>query len=170
MLELITNDAEGTAPEINQSLDDLAREGARRMIAAALDLEVEEYLKMLGPVRDDQGHAAAVRNGRARARTLTLAAGAIQIRAPRVHDRRPGQRFTSRILPPYMRRSPRLEEALPVLYLRGLSTGDFQEALPVLLGSEAAGLSASSINRLMRTWQDEYRAWRKRPLTGRDYV
>ncbi|MEW6567576.1 MAG: hypothetical protein AB1449_05305 [Chloroflexota bacterium] len=75
----------------------------------------------------------------------------------RVHDRPRGQRFTSRILPPYMRRSLRLGEALPVLSLRGLLTGDFQEALPVLLGPEASGLSAWSINRLMRTWQDEYR-------------
>ncbi len=170
MLELITNEAEGTAPEMRQSLDELAREGARRMIATALELEVEEYLEKLRPVRDEHGHAVAVRNGRARARRLTLAAGAVQIQAPRVQDRRPGQRFTSRILPPYLRRSPRLEEALPVLYLRGLSTGDFGQALPILLGPQAAGLSPSTINRLMRSWQEEYRTWRKRSLAGTDYV
>lgn len=170
MLELTTNETDGTAEEINQSLDELARQGARRMIAAALEAEVEEYLHKLSHLRDEEGHAVAVRNGRAQERTVTMGAGAVKIRAPRVHDRRPDQRFSSKILPPYMRRSPRLEEALPVLYLRGLSTGDFQEALPVLLGDEAAGLSASTINRLMQTWQDEYRAWRKRSLEEKDFV
>ncbi len=170
MLELITNESEMTAPEVTQSLDELAREGARRMIAAALETEVEEYLQKQSHLRDKQGHALVVRNGKGQERTLTMGAGAVKIRAPRVHDRRHNQRFTSKILPPYMRRSPRLEEALPVLYLRGLSTGDFQEALPVLLGPEAAGLSATTICRLIRIWQDEYRDWRKRSLAGKDYV
>jgi putative transposase len=170
MLELITNECEKTAPEVTQSLDELAREGARRMIAAALEAEVEEYLQKHSRIRDEQGHALVVRNGKAQERTLTMGAGAMQIQAPRIHDRRPDQRFTSRILPPYMRRSPRLEEALPVLYLRGLSTGDFQETLPVLLGPEAAGLSATTISRLIRIWQDEYQDWRKRSLVGKDYV
>jgi putative transposase len=170
MFELITNDAEGTAPEVTQSLDELAREGARRMIAKALKLEVDEYIEKLSHLRDEGGHALVVRNGKGRERTLTLGAGVVKIQAPRVNDRRGEHRFSSRILPPYMRRSPRLEEALPVLYLRGLSTGDFSEALPVLLGPEAAGLSATTISRLIRIWQDEYRAWRKRSLVGKDYV
>jgi len=176
MLELITNESEKTAPEVTQSLDELAREGARRMIAAALEVEVEEYLQKQRHLQDDHGHTLVVRNGKARERTLTMGAGAVKIRAPRVHDRRHNHRFTSKILPPYMRRSPRLEEALPVLpcarmvYLRGLSTGDFQEALPVLLGPEAAGLSATTISRLIYIWQDEYRGWRKRSLNGKDYV
>jgi transposase-like protein len=170
MLELITNGAEGTAEEISESLDELAREGARRMIAAALEAEVEEYLQKQSRLRDEEGHALVVRNGKAQERTLTMGAGAVKIQAPRIYDRRPDERFTSRILPPYMRRSPRLEEALPVLYLRGLSTGDFQETLPVLLGPEAAGLSATTISRLIRIWQDEYQDWRKRSLVGKDYV
>jgi transposase-like protein len=140
------------------------------MIAEALQLEVEEYVDKLRRLRDEQGHALVVRNGRARERTVHLGAGSIKIKAPRVDDRRPGVRFSSRILPSYMRRSPRLEEALPVLYLRGLSTGDFSEALPILLGPEAAGLSASTINRLLKIWQEEYKAWRKRSLLGKDYV
>lgn len=111
-----------------------------------------------------------VRNGKAQERTVQLGVGPVKMRAPRVNDRRAGQRFTSRILPPYMRRSPRLEEALPALYLRGLSTGDFVEALPALLGPEAAGLSASSISRLVKVWQEEYGAWRKRSLEGKEYV
>ena len=176
MLELITNESEGTAQEVSQSLDELAREGARRMIAEALKAEVDEYIEKLSHLRDERGYALAVRNGKARERTLTLGAGAVKIRAPRVHDRRPGHRFSSKILPPYMRRSPRLEEALPILscarmaYLRGLSTGDFSEALGVLLGPEAAGLSATTISRLIRIWQDEYRDWRRRSLAGKDYV
>ena len=170
MYELITNDAEGTAPEVTQSLDELAREGARRMIAKALKLEVDEYIEKLSHLRNKRGHALVVRNGKGRERTLTLGAGVVKIQAPRVNDRRAEHRFSSRILPPYMRRSPRLEEALPVLYLRGLSTGDFSEALPVLLGPEAAGLSATTISRLIRIWQDDYRAWRKRSLVGKDYV
>ena len=92
------------------------------------------------------------------------------MKAPRVDDRRPEHRFASRILPPYMRRSPRLEEALPVLYLRGLSTGDFSEALEALLGSEAAGFSATTITRLLKVWQEEYQAWRKRSLKGKEYI
>ena len=135
MYKLITNDIEGQTPEITHSLDELAREGARQMILAALELEVEQYVQSLRHQRDEQGHALVVRNGTSHhERTVQLGAGSIKVKAPRVHDRRPDHGFTSKILPPYMRRSPRLEEALPVLYLRGLSTGDFSEALTALLG------------------------------------
>jgi len=111
------------------------------MIVAALELEVEQYVRSLRHrravhLRDERGHAMVVRNGKARQRTVHLGAGTIKVRAPRVNDRRADQRFSSKILPPYMRRSPRLEETLPVLYLRGLSTGDFSEVLQVLLGPE----------------------------------
>ena len=95
--------------------------------------------------RGEDGCALVVRNGHARALQVTMGAGTVEVRAPRVDDRRPEHRFTSSILPPYMRRSPKVEEVLPVLYLRGLSTGDFKEALGALLGEKASGLSASSI-------------------------
>jgi putative transposase len=170
MFKVITEEADGVASEVKQTLDELARDGARRMIAAALKAEADEYVERLRRERDEQGHALVVRNGKAQQRTLTTGAGPMKIQAPRVHDRRPGQRYTSQILPPYMRRSPRLEEVLPVLYLRGLSTGDFAEALPVLLGPEASGLSATTITRLIKVWQDEYRAWRKRSLATKEYV
>jgi len=171
MFKITTNDTDGQAPEITQLLDELAREGARRMIAAALELEVEQYIQSLRHLRDEQGHAIVVRNGKSHhQRTVHLGAGSIKIRAPRVNDRRPDHRFTSQILPPYMRRSPRLEEVLPVLYLRGLSTGDFSEALQVLLGPEAAGFSATTITRLLKVWQEEYQLWRKRSLQGKGYV
>ncbi len=152
MFKLTTNDTEEQTPEIEQSLDELARQGARRMILAALELEVEQYVQALRHVRDEQGHAMVVRNGKSHhERTVNLGAGPISLRAPRVDDRRPEHRFTSKILPPYMRRSPRLEEALPVLYLRGLSTGDFSEALKVLLGPEAAGFSATTMAQMRYT-------------------
>jgi len=171
MFKLTTNDAEGQTPEVMQSLDELAREGARRMIAAALELEVAQYVEGFRHHRDEAGHALVVRNGKSHhERTVQMGAGSIKLRAPRVDDRRPGHRFSSKILPPYMRRSPRLEEALPVLYLRGLSTGDFSEALEALLGPEAAGFSATTITRLLKVWQEEYEAWHKRSLAGKEYV
>jgi transposase-like protein len=113
--------------------------------------------------------------GKSRTRKVTLGAGTIAVSAPRVNDRRTGQdgerrRFASRILPPYMRRSPKVAEVLPVLYLRGLSTGDFREALLALLGKDAAGLSATNIARLTNEWEVEYQAFQKRSLADRDYV
>jgi len=171
VLKLTTDDTEGQTPEITQSLDELAREGARRMIAAALEVEVEQYVESLRHLRDENGHALVVRNGKSHhERTVHVGAGSIKVQAPRVDDRRPEHTFTSKILPPYMRRSPRLEEAVPVLYLRGLSTGDFSEALQALLGSAASGFSATTVTRLLKVWQEEYRTWRKRSLAGKEYV
>jgi putative transposase len=156
------------------ALDELAREGARRMIAAALQLEAEEYVRRLKEHRDERGRALVVRNGYAKPRPVTVGSGTVEIKAPRVNDKRviegERQRFTSSILPPYLRRSKNVSELLPLLYLRGLSTGDFREALPVLLGDEAAGLSPSAITRLTSVWQEEREAWSKRSLVDRDYV
>lgn len=156
--------------EIATSLDTLAREGARRMIAAALDEEVEAYMARHRGLSDERGHALVVKNGRARPRKVTVGSGTVEVRAPRVHDRRDGERFTSKILPPYMRRSPKVTEVLPILYLRGLSTGDFAPALKVLLGENAAGLSAANITRLIGVWEAEYEAFRTRDLSEVDYV
>jgi len=137
------------------SLDDLAREGALRMIAAALEAEVDEYVSSLASERDGDGHRLVVRNGKARERRVTVGSGTLQVRAPRVNDRRVDEdgkrrRFTSRILPAYARRSPKVTEVLPILYLHGLSTGDFAPALRDLLGEDASGLSSSSIQRLTK--------------------
>ena len=147
-----------------QTLDEVAWQGARAMLRHALEVEVAAYLER-HQERDAGGHALVVRNGKARARTVTCGAGTLTVAAPRVNDRRVDaqgrrQRFTSRILPPYMRRSPKVAEVLPVLYLRGLSTGDFQEALPILLGKDAAGLSPTNIARLTAVWEEEYHASR----------
>jgi putative transposase len=163
--------SEAIRDEIHCSLDELARRGAQRMLAAALEAEVDEYIQGHEGARDENGRAQVVRNGRARERTIQCGAGVLKVQAPRVHDKRPGQKFSSSILPPYMRKSPRLEEAVPILYLRGLSTGDFAPALAALLGEEAvAGFSSTTVTRLLSVWQDEYKAWRKRSLTGKAYV
>jgi putative transposase len=164
---------EGSMP---LTLDELAREGARRILVAALEKEVAAYLEQHQGELDEQGHRLVVRNGRAQPRRVTLGAGTVQVQAPRVDDRRVDeagqrrQRFTSQILPPYMRRSPKVAEVLPILYLRGLSTGDFREALPVLLGEEASGLSPTTITRLTAAWEAEYRGFCESSLTERDYV
>ena len=161
-------------PAIRMQLDVIAREGARRMLAAALRAEVAEYLGEAEGDRDDQGHALVTRNGTARPREVVTVAGAIPVAAPRVNDRRVDddgnrQRFASVILPPYARRSPKVTEVLPMLYLHGLSTKDFVPALAGYFGTEA-GLSASAINRLTTTWTEEVEAFNKRDLSKTRYV
>jgi len=176
MLELITgaDETEVRKPLVGATLDDLARAGAQRMIEAALRVEVEEYVARFRGERDAAGHALVVRNGTARPRPVLTGVGPLRFAAPRVNDRRVltghRQKFTSAILPPYVRRSPRVESVLPLLYLHGLSTGDFREALPALLGADAAGLSPSTITRLTTAWAAEYTAFRRRDLADRDYV
>ena len=156
-------------------LDEIARVGARRMLMAALATEAADYVERHRDERDSEGRALVVHNGRAKARKLTLGTGTVELKVPRVNDRRRDeqgqrQRFTSRILPPYMRRSPKVAEVLPILYLRGLSTGDFRPALEGLLGEDAAGLSPTNIARLTACWEKEYASFRERDLTGRKYV
>ena len=176
MLELITgaDETEVRKPLVGATLDDLARAGAQRMIETALRVEVEEYVARFRGERDAAGHALVVRNGTARPRPVLTGVGPLRFAAPRVNDRRVltghRQKFTSAILPPYVRRSPRVESVLPLLYLHGLSTGDFREALPALLGADAAGLSPSTITRLTTAWAAEYTAFRRRDLADRDYV
>jgi transposase-like protein len=156
-------------------LDEIAREGARRMLAAALKAESDAYVDALVDQVDEAGHRLVVRNGHHEPRTVTTAAGAIEVRAPRVNDKRVDEatgerrRFASAILPAWCRRSPKISEVLPLLYLHGLSGGDFVPALEQFLGT-SAGLSASTITRLCEQWQDEQRAFVKRDLSGVDYV
>lgn len=173
MLRVVETHEESKA-ETRSALDDLAREGARRMLAEALEAEVAAYVERHRGHRDDSGHALVVRNGHGRPRKVTVGAGAIEVAAPRVNDRRvvdgKRQKFTSEILPPYLRKSKAMAELLPALYLRGLSTGDFKEGLAALLGEDATGFSPSVVTRLVSAWQDEYRAWRTRRLDDRDYV
>ena len=170
----VVEEREEAKGEVRSAPDEVALEGAQRMVAEALEVEVEAYLERHRKARDDDGRALVVRNGHARERRVTVGSGTLAVRAPRVNDQRvvdgERQRFTSEILPPYLRRSKAVSEVLPVLYLRGLSTGDFREGLAALLGESASGLSPSAITRLTNSWQEEYRAWRTRPLAERDYV
>ena len=174
VLDQAREDNAETTERVGPTLDEVAREDARRMLAAALEEEVSHYIEAHADARDADGRRLVVRNGRAQSRTVTCGAGTMRVRAPRVNDQRDEggerQRFTSRILPPYMRRSPQVAEVLPLLYLRGLSTGDFREALPVLLGEDAAGLSATNIARLTGAWDTEYQSFRHRDLSACDFV
>jgi putative transposase len=176
MMTIVRTKAEAQASEqvVATALDELAREGARRMILAALEIEVEEYRQQHRDARDPRGHALVVRNGQARLRRLTVGAGTVTIAAPRVNDQRvlhgARQKVTSAILPPYVRRSGNVSAVLPLFYLHGLSTEDFREALPVLLGEDAAGLSPAAITRLTATWRIEDDQWRRRSLADRDFI
>jgi putative transposase len=164
----------GDREQFMLDLDEIAREGARRMLAEALEAEVEAYVEAARGERDERGHALVVRNGHARKRKVLLGAGAIEVRAPRVNDKRleeGGKRrsFKSVVLPPYMRKSPKVCEVLPLLYLHGLSSGDFVPALEEFFGSEA-GLSAKSVQRLAERWRQEREGFMGRDLSERDYV
>ena len=156
-------------------LDELAREGARRMLAAALQAEVAAYIEQCADELDADGRRLVVRNGYHQPREVATAAGAVPVRAPRVNDKRVDEatgerrRFSSAILPAWARKSPQVADVLPLLYLHGLSSGDFVAALEQFCGS-AAGLSAATITRLTRQWQDEARAFHDRSLAGVDYV
>jgi len=163
------------AEQATVTLDDLAREGARRMIATALEAEVEEYVASFVEEIDEDGERLVVRNGRARERRLTVGSGTVGIRAPRVNDKRvdeEGERkkFASKVLPAYARRSPKVTDVLPILYLRGLSTGDFAPALRDLLGEDASGLSATSIGRLTKQWEADHEAFKARSLRFHRYA
>jgi putative transposase len=173
MLSVVTT--EQAANELRLDLDQIVREGARRMLAAALEAEVDDYLAAHAAERDEHGRRLVVRNGHARQRQVTTVAGAVAVRAPRVDDRRvdptSGQRarFRSVVLPPWCRKSPKVAEVLPLLYLHGLSTGDFVPALEAFFGS-GAGLSAAAVGRLLAAWQTDYQAFCQRDLAERDYV
>lgn len=154
-------------------LTELLRQGARKLLAQAIEAEVESFLAQHFELRDDPGRARVVRNGYLPERDVQTGIGPVRVKAPRVRDRSRAEekvRFTSSLLPRYLRRSASLEELIPWLYLKGISTGDFQEALAALLGGDAPGLSASTISRLKGVWSQEFEAWQKRDLSGKRYV
>jgi len=171
----VHQDERAREEEFVLDLDAIVREGARRMLVQALEAEIEAYLEAAKGERDEHGRALAVRNGRAQSRQVMCGAGSIEVRAPRVNDRRVDKesgrrmRFQSAILPPYMRRSPKVTEVLPLLYLHGLSSGDFAPALREFFGTDA-GLSPPSVTRLTEQWQKEREAFMKRDFSERDYV
>ena len=173
MLRVVAEDK--TSAEMATGLDELVREGARRMLAAALEAEVDAYVTALVDEVDENGKRLVVRNGHAEPRHIVTGAGAVEVVAPRVNDRRidetTGQRrrFRSSIIPPWARTSPKVAEVLPLMYLHGMSSKDFAPALEDFFGS-AAGLSASVVTRLTTQWQDEAERFSRRSLADVDYV
>src|SRR5262245_13270802 len=160
-------------PSGQDVLTEVLRDGARRMLAQAIEAEAAAWIEAHAHLKDEAGHNQVVRNGHLPERTIQTGLGPIEVQQPRVRDRRPaGQReaFTSAILPPYLRRTRSLEELIPWLDLKGLSTGDFSEALQALLGPEAPGLSVTTITRLKAAWEAEHEAWARRSLAGKRYV
>jgi putative transposase len=164
---------DGRVPEGETSdlLTELLRTGARQLIAQAVEAELTEFLGQFQGVKSLDGRAAVVRNGYLPEREIQTGVGPVAVKVPRVRDRSgSGIRFHSRLLPPYLRRTRSLEELLPWLYLKGVSTGDFQEALASLLGEQAEGLSPSTLSRLKRQWEEEHQRWARRDLSGKRYV
>ena len=154
------------AVEARYVLDDIVREGARRLLQAALEAKVAEQLGRFRNVVDTAGRQAVVRNGRLPERELMRGAGPLPINQLRVRDHNGQMRFTNKILPPFLPRVPNPDALIRVLHLKDISTGNFSEGLPSILGSEAPGLSASNIVRLKKVWEQEYHAWNARNLTN----
>lgn len=174
-MQQITPDTAPMAIAPRDLLQELLRNGARDMLAKAVEQEVQDYLDAHAKILDERGHRLIVRNGYKDERTIQTGLGDIPVRQPRVNDKRideHGQRcrFVSQILPPYLRRTRSVEELIPWLYLRGISTGDFAQALEALLGPEASGLSATNIVRLKAVWEKDWSEWSGRSLAGKRYV
>jgi putative transposase len=156
-------------------LTEILRRGAKKLLTQAIEIEVEQFLKRHRDIQDEEGRRMIVRNGYLPERDVQTGIGSVSVRCPRVRDRRSMDlaeriHFSSSILPPYLRRTKSLEELIPWLYLKGVSTGDFSEALAALVGKDAPGLSSSTIGRLKRIWKEEYSTWRSRDLTGKRYL
>jgi putative transposase len=160
-----------TSESFTDALTAVLQQGARKLIAQAVEEELQGFLKQHKGLKDEQGRQAVVRNGYLPERTVMTGIGAVEVKVPKVRDRsRQGIKFNSALLPPYLKRSRSVEEVLPWLYLKGVSTGDFAEALSALLGSEAEGLSAATISRLKAKWVAEHKSWLKRSLFDKRYI
>lgn len=173
MSETTTSSISFPSCEAKDALTEILREGAQTLLAQAVEAEVAEWIDQHAHLKDAAGRRLVVRNGRLPRRKIVTGVGQVEVEQPRVHDRRgpeAGEKFSSKILPPYLRKTKSIEELIPWLYLKGISTGDFDEALQSLLGRDAPGLSASTITRLKGGWEEEYRHWSKRSLEGEEYV
>jgi transposase-like protein len=159
--------------EAQDVLTDLLRRGAQQLLAQAVEAEVADWIDRRQDCRDADGLRQVVRNGHLPQRTITTGLGPVAVKSPRVQDRRPAEmreKFSSTILPPYLRKTKSIEELIPWLYLKGVSSGDFSEALAALLGPQAKGLSATTVTRLKGIWEKEYQEWSNRSLAGKQYV
>ena len=172
MSQSTTDSTRMRATEASDVLTELLRQGAQKMLATAIEAEVGEWIAARQDLRDEDGHRLVVRNGHQPKRTIQSGIGPVEVRKPRVHDRRAEaerEPFESVLLPRYIRRTQSLDVLIPYLYLRGVSTGDFNEALEAILG-QSPGLSASTVTRLINGWQEEQREWASRSLAGKEYV
>ena len=160
----------GIALPVADALTEVLRRGAGTLLQEAVEAEVAEVIARYQELKDERGRQRVVRNGHKPERTIQTGIGDVAVKAPRVRDRQGEIKFSSSILPPYLRRTKSIEELLPWLYLKGLSTGDFSTALTALLGQDAAGLSAATISRLKEGWKEEHQRWSKRELTGKNFV
>lgn len=160
----------GIALPVADALTEVLRRGAGTLLQEAVEAEVAEVIARYQALKDEHGRQRVVRNGHKPERTIQTGIGDVTVKAPRVRDRQGEIKFSSSILPPYLRRTKSIEELLPWLYLKGLSTGDFSSALTALLGQDAAGLSASTISRLKEVWKEEHERWSKRELAGKRFV
>lgn len=173
MQEVTTRTVDFPSSEAKDVLTEILRGGAQTLLVQAIEAEVAQWIEEHAHLKDEKGHRQVVRNGRLPRRKITTGVGQVEIEQPRVYDRREGEaaeKFTSKILPPYLRKTKSLEELIPWLYLKGISTGDFGEALQSLVGRDVPGLSASTITRLKSTWENDYRDWSQRSLQGKQYV
>jgi putative transposase len=160
-------------PTSGDVMTTILRVGAQKMLAEMVQAEVEDWLAKRAHLRDPEGRRQVVRNGYLPEREITTGVGQVKVKQPRVRDRRPAEEaepFTSKILPPYLRKTKSIEELIPWLYLKGVSTGDFSEALKALLGPDCPGLSATTITRLKSVWEEEFQEWNGRSLAGKEYV
>lgn len=163
----------GPTTGTRDALTDLLRDGARRLLAQAIEAEVAAWINAHAHLKDTAGRRQVVRNGHLPERVIQTGLGEVEVKQPRAHDRRPvpeREHFSPAILPPYLRRTKSLEDLIPWLYLKGVSTGDFAEALQAILGPDAPGLSATTVTRLKATWEGEFEAWGRRSLAGKRYV
>lgn len=167
-------DLKKTGAFVDDPITDILRQGAKKLLAQALELEVEEFIKKYRQLKDEAGHQRLVRNGYLPERNIQSGIGPVAVKAPRVRDRhdKPSERirFSSSILPTYLRKTKSMEQLIPWMYLKGVSTGDFSETLSALVGKDAPGLSPTTISRLKTAWEEDFQEWRKRDLSAKNYV
>lgn len=159
MLKLLTDES------LKFNLDEILRLGAKKLLMTALEAEVEDTISKYKDEVDEDGNRLVVRNGKSRTRTVTLGSGAVEIEAPRVNDKREGKKFTSKILPPYLRKSAKIESLIPALYLRGISTGKMGDTLEEFFGEGTMGLSPATVSRLIKSWEKDFEFFKRRPIT-----
>ncbi len=170
MKENVIFEDKNPSNQFKNNLEQILKEGAKKLLIQAIENEITEYIESFKSFKDEKNKRLVTRNGYLPERAIQTGLGEIAIKQPRVRDKREGQKYTSQILPPYLRRTSSLDALIPALYLKGVSTGDFGEALEAILGENAKGLSATNIVRLKEGWEQEFKGWQGRDLKEKRYV